>query len=378
MIKKSLHAIFGLSALALLVVAAPAFAAEADVTAANEQTGADSVNTNTTTLDNAGDVTVTNDGDVDNDMNADVDTGDNEQNMNTTGGDLESGMVDASADLEAVVNEGFGLCGCPFGGDEDQDVRADFLNRLTGYDSRNINTLDVDNNGDVRVRNTADILNRLSLDADTGDNEQNMNTTAGDLTSGDVTAEFGISNWANTSEGSSSNGGSTSVDVTAENDTTGAESTNRNTVRVNNASEKRLTNRADIRNRINVDADTGDNEQNKNTTAGSLTSGSVDVETDIVNVANTGECCPSGGNNSSVSADLSNDTTGYDSTNENRVTVNNSGDKTVTNNADVDNDLNVDADTGDNEQNQNTSGGDVTSGDVSVSFTSTTVVNSSN
>lgn len=373
--KRMLTSVLGAFVLAFLFTVAPVMAAEVDVEATNEETGAESTNENTVTHDNSGDIDVDNDGDVENIADADVTTGDNEQNMNTTGGDLDTGAVDATTDWETVVNEGFGFCGCPFG-DDDTMIDADFTNETTGYDSNNENLLEVLNDGDKTVDNLADILNELFLDANTGDNEQNMNTTAGDLDTGDVSGTFGIANWANTA-GGDSNGGGLDVDVTSTNDTTGADSDNTNTVTIDNSGEKTVENDADIDNDINVDANTGGNTQNSNTTAGDLETGNVDVDTEIVNVANTGTCCPNGGD-TEVSADLTNETTGYNSENHNTVEVINDGDQTVENDADITNELDVDADTGNNEQNMNTTGGDVDTGDVSINFGSSTTVNSSN
>src|SRR6187431_358522 len=107
--KNSLRNLFGVSALALLLVATPVLAAEVDVTGENKTTGADSDNNNDFDVDNDLDVDVDNDGDVDNNATAVATTGGNEQNRNTEGGDLESGTVDASTDWENVVNDGAAL-----------------------------------------------------------------------------------------------------------------------------------------------------------------------------------------------------------------------------------------------------------------------------
>jgi hypothetical protein len=346
-----------------------------DVTGENVVTGANSDNHNDFDIDNDGDVTVTNDGDVTNVATADVTTGDNDQNRNTTGGDLKSGGVDASTDWESVVNEGAGLCGCPV--DEDTDISADFSNDTTGFNSDNDNDLDVDMGGDVTIDNLADIVNALGLTANTGDNDQNENTTAGDLESGDVMVDSMIANWANSSDGGSgSSGRSVSIDVDGSNNTTGANSDNDNDFDIDVDGDTDVTNDATITNAVTVDANTGGNRQNRNTTAGSLTTGSVEVSTEIENVANSGGCnCPAG-RSVDVSADFSNDTTGSGSDNDNDLDVDADGDTTVTNTADVTNALTVDANTGDNDQNENTTGGDVQTGDVSINFSVSNSVNS--
>lgn len=374
MMKNNVRALFGVSALALLLTAMPVFA-NVDVVAENHLTGANSDNENKFDIDNDGDITLDNVGDVDNSASADVNTGGNDQEKNTSGGDLTSGHVDASTDWESVINQGADLCGCPVGGEE-VEIAADFRNDTTGAYSDNENKLDVDMGGDVAVRNVADVANWLGLWANTGHNDQEKNTEAGDLETGDVTLAAMISNMANSSEGNGSNSGrSLSVDFTGSNHLTGAKSDNENKVEVDADGDTRVTNVAAIDNGIRVQANTGHNDQNKNTTAGSLTTGNVEVSTDIVNVANSGDCCPTG-RSVSVTADLSNDTTGAESDNENKLDLDADGDTTVTNTATVSNELDVHANTGGNDQSSNTTGGDIHTGDVSINFGVSNSINS--
>lgn len=373
--KINLRALLGVSALAFLVVAFPASAAEVDVVGENVQTGADSDNKNDYDVDSDIDKDVDNDGDVDNKADADVKTGKNEQNKNTTGGDLMSGEVDASTDWESVVNASASMLGAH---EDGLEVGADFLNDTTGADSDNDNDLDVDHDVDLDLDNVADILNDLDLKAYTGRNEQKKNTEAGDLESGSVFVDSVIFNEANSDSGfAGASGVSTYVDVSAENNTTGADSDNRNDVDVDNDFDLDIRNDADIDNKIDVRAKTGHNEQNKNTTAGDLTSGDVEVVTGIETIANSGSDAASAGHAElDVSADFVNDTTGADSDNDNDLDVDQDIDVDVDNDADVNNDLDVDAETGHNEQNKNTEGGSVESGSVSIEFNSVTEVNS--
>lgn len=373
--KMSLRILFGVSALALLLVSAPVLAAEVDVTGQNVQTGADSDNDNDFDVDSDIDKDVDNDGDVDNKAYADVTTGHNEQNKNTEGGDLNSGEVDASTDWESVVNAGAAMVGAE---DASLDVDADFLNDTTGAYSDNDNDLDVDHDVDLDLDNLADIFNKLDLDANTGYNEQNKNTEGGSLTSGDVGVHAVIANWANNDSGfAGASGVSTTVDVTGENTTTGADSDNDNDFDVDNNLDVDIDNDADIDNKIDVWANTGHNEQNKNTLGGDLTTGSVAVTTDIENFANNGSDL-SGASSAelNVTADFSNDTTGADSDNNNDLDVDQDVDVDVENDADVYNNLDVDANTGNNEQNSNTEGGSTETGDVTIEFNSVTEVNS--
>lgn len=370
--KTTFRALFGVSALALMLAATPVLAAEVDVTGENTVTGADSDNDNLFDVDNDIDVDLDNDGHVDNEADADVDTGHNDQNKNTEGGSLESGVIDASTDWENVLNASAGLVGDL---DDGLAVSADFVNDTTGADSDNKNDLDVDHDIDIDIDNVAHIFNKLDFDANTGHNDQNKNTTAGDLNTGDISLDSVISNWANSDSGlAAAQGLSTTVAVAAENHLTGFNSDNDNLVDVDNDFDLDVDNDAHIKNKIYVDANTGYNDQNKNTQGGSLTTGNIGVATDIANVANSGGsivAMPS----LSVSADLVNDTTGADSDNKNDVDVDADVDVDVDNHAHVENKLDVDADTGHNDQNKNTQGGDVSTGSVSVEFNVVNEVN---
>lgn len=371
---KKLTALFGVSALALLLTATPVLAAEVDVEATNEMTGADSDNDNDFDIDNDLDLDVDNDGDVVNTATADVETGNNEQDRNTEAGDLETGSVDASTDWESVVNDAAMLAG----DDDGLEVTGDFTNDTTGADSDNDNDLDVDHDVDLVLDNIADIVNVLGLTANTGENEQTRNTTAGDIDTGDVEVDSVISNWANNDSGfASASHGTTSVDVTGENNTTGADSDNDNDFDIDNDLDIDVDNDADITNSVTVDATTGGNEQRRNTVGGDISTGDIEVSTDITNEANNGSSSlMDGGSSLDVSGDFTNDTTGADSDNDNDLDVDHDVDLTVDNIADVTNVLDVDANSGENEQSRNTTGGNIDTGSVSVDFGSSTTVNS--
>ena len=364
--KKTLRALLGVSALALMFVSSPVLAASVNVTGDNTVTGADSDNENEYEVDNDLDVDVDNNAeDIDNIADVDADTGGNEQKKNTTAGDQESGAVDVSGDWETVVNEGASLMGAAEG---DLDVTGDFLNDTTGADSDNENELDVDNDVELELENMADIFNKLDFDAETGDNEQNKNTEAGDQESGAASLTTMISNWANNEAGlDGAVGNAVSVDVEGENSTTGADSDNENEFDIDNDYDLEIDNDADVDNKVDVDIHTGGNEQNKNTTGGDQTSGKADVVVDLENNVNNGSSVAGAGlGDVEVEGTFTNDTTGADSDNENELDVENDVDVDVDNDAEIDNDVDVYANTGDNEQNKNTEAGSQTSGDVEV------------
>ncbi len=374
--KISMRALFGVSALAFMLTATPVLAAEVKVSSDNTLTGAQSDNDNKVTLNGNGDLNVDNIATVNNNASeVTIDTGHNDQNKNTTGGDVMSGNVDVSADWNNVVNDGASLCGCT-GGDNGWTVTADFSNNTTGYKSHNDNKLTINDNGDQTFTNVATILNSLSLDANTGHNDQNKNTTGGNMTTGDISLAAMFSNEANSgSKGGDPSHGSSSVDVTASNKTTGAESDNNNIVKLNNDGDTHVTNVATLTNSVDLYANTGHNDQNKNTKAGDLKTGNVGLSANITNVANNNDCACAARGSTDVMVNASNDTTGYKSDNNNKVTVNDNHDVTVTNTATVDNTVSAEANTGHNDQNMNTEAGSTSTGSVSLDLNISNTVN---
>lgn len=372
--KKIIAALMSLTAVAF--VAAPVFAAEVEVTNENHMTGADSTNDNKTDIENDVTAVVDNNGNVNNSAAASVETGHNKQDKNTEAGDIESGSVDASTDWESVVNDSASL----FSGASDDGVMVAFdgLNDVTGADSKNTNELEFDNDSVMTLVNTAFVLNALGLDADTGYNTQTKNTEGGSLMSGNIGVDFAATNEANNDSGfSSAATHSTEVSFTGENHKTGADSKNENKVDVESTTTATVVNVASLTNSVGVTANTGHNKQSKNTQAGDLKSGDVNVSVDVSNEANNGSSFASAGSHDlTVDVDTTNDTTGADSKNTNKVEVDNTTTEVVTNNATVTNGVSVTADTGNNEESKNTEGGSIETGDVSIDFSASTTVNS--
>ncbi len=340
----------------------------ADIDMSNENTGSDSTNENTVDVDQTIDEDVTNSADIDNDVDADLDTGDNEANDNTGGGDVDSGDADIDGELENEVNSAtVSFYTAVFG-----DVDGELENNTTGSDSENENDLDVSQSIDVDLDNTADLLNTLDLEADTGHNEANDNTGGGDIASGDAGIGVGIMNMLNVI--SSSIGSFGDVNVGLANRTTGSDSTNTNDVDVTQDITIHVTNDATVDNTVTSEVDTGDNEANDNTGGGKVRTGKASADTEISNKINTG------GSSYNVTlpdvdVEAENNKTGSDSTNTNDVTVDNSATIDVSNDATIDNTVDSEADTGDNEANDNTGGGDISTGDASVSFSISNTVN---
>ena len=282
--RNRMRVVAAVSALALLGGAGSAWA-DVNVGGINDTTGADSVNLNDYTIDDEVELEVENEAEADNDVDLHADTGDNEIEENTTVGDFEGGDVDVAGSFVTELNAGM----IQLDGLEMGDVDADFMNGTTGADSYNSNTLDVDRDVEVEVENEAEVDNDFDIRVDTGDNEFERNTTVGDISTGDYSMDLNVETTANEGSGSIDLGdlaGSSALDASFENNTTGADSTNTNTVVLYSDVEVELENEAEVDNDLDIDVDTGDNEVERNTTVGDVSTGSVSIDFSFTNKLN--------------------------------------------------------------------------------------------
>ncbi|MBI2590116.1 hypothetical protein HYW32_03810 [Candidatus Berkelbacteria bacterium] len=257
------------------------------------------------------------------------------------------------------------------------DVDLSAGNDITGPDSVNRNDFDITDDLDLDIDNDADADNDIDLDADSGDNTIDSNTTVGDFEGGDIEVEGEFVTELNTGEVMLGDMELGDVDADFSNDTTGPNSDNRNTLDIDRTADIDVDNDADIDNDFDVDVDTGGNDITNNTTVGDIETGDFEMELTVENTANMGASqvtLPSMGDQD-VDADFSNDTTGPNSVNRNTLDVDNTLNVDVDNDADVDNDLDVDVDSGDNTVDSNTTVGDITTGDVSINFSFTNILN---
>lgn len=165
-------------------------------------------------------------------------------------------------------------------------------------------------------------------------------------------------------------------EVTNENIDTGSRSTNRNRTRINREQRTRQHNSADARNHVDVHANTGGNEQNKNTNAdGNQESGEVHVIGTLTNDLNQDIPDIDMPDDDNFIVDNTNDTTGANSRNANRTTIRTSRSLRIHNDANAHNSVDVHGTTGNNEQNKNTNAGDQTSGDVTVDLMFDNILN---
>ena len=243
-----------------------------------------------------------------------------------------------------------------------------------GSDSDNDATVDVDQSTTVVQENQANISNDVDATADTGNNDANDNT-GGDVTieTGDADVDVEVTNSVN-SNTASVNCCNGDIDVLIEGN--GSDSDNDVDVDVDTTTSVFQENKAYIKNDIDADADTGNNDANDNT-GGDVTieTGDAGVDVEVTNSANANWARVSGNDGgTSLSARILGN--GSDSDNDIKIDFDRSVVVTQENQANIENYVDADADTGNNDANDNT-GGDVSieTGDADVDVTIDNLVN---
>jgi hypothetical protein len=422
----------------------------ASLESGNSSTGAGSDNASSTDLSNDSDLALDNDADLNNLVMFDADTGDNSASLNTGNGTIDTG--DADIILTAInaannVNVGYEV----FNVFDDQtgDIVINFddiagtslfgstfgsSNDTTGADSDNSAATSVDNSNTILIDNDGNIVNNYVLDANTGDNTTDKNTGDGSITTGDANVALNLINFLNnvflggggelllgvvnifgTLDGDivltgldGPGGVPYNPYLSSSNSATGADSDNDASVSSTNDADITLANSADILNNITLDANTGDNDTDKNTGSGQISTGNTNANLNLANIANNTGIGDGGtiwmvlvnnlgnwsgqlfdtdsssgayspfftftiGADGSLSA--SNQNTGAGSTNDASTSVENDTDIAVTNNAVVTNNVMIDANTGNNSASKNTGSGTISTGDASIAANIVNMVN---
>jgi hypothetical protein len=248
-------------------------------------------------------------------------------------------------------------------------------NDTTGADSENKAEIEITQETTVVQDNHADIDNEVSLHLNTGDNEADKNTGAGDVKTGDALMGVAISNEANTNVAEVSGCGGCDMDLQASNTKTGADSWNKAEVEVEKSTEIFQDNWSDIENEVKADLNTGENQANKNTGEGSIKTGDAEATVFAETDANHNIAVLGLGEGSGLVLGAHNDTTGADSGNKAEVEAELATLVSQSNWADIDNDVWIKANTGDNEADKNTGAGDIRTGAIDAAVGLDTTAN---
>ncbi len=300
----------------------------------NNQTGANS--NNNATVDNNSSFTVINNNDaqVVSDIVVDAITGHNSADKNTGNGIVQSGDANIITNVVNLVNNTltsgaeiliatvnvFGdwigdliltdssssnnLAGC---GDCSQNAAAG--NSKTGADSNNTSSITNNKVTELETNNSAEIGNGIILNANTGSNFADKNTGGAHVQTGDINAVASVNTVANTNTegtwwivivneagrwighilGADDSGNlaqAGTVDLGASNESTGAGSDNAANISNNEYTSITQNNNANVDTNIVINADTGHNSAQKNTGEGHISTGDVNVASNIVNFVN--------------------------------------------------------------------------------------------
>ncbi len=419
----------------------------------NQVTGSNSTNDINvfTTLEEL--VEVQNDGKINNDLNVTADTGNNAANENTGNGSIVTGNANVAATLVNLLNTTIingdlwitvadifgnlqGNINIPamasyFSGVVGGGLALDAGNLTTGSDSLNTIAVDIDDVETFDVTNDAKIKTAVNATANTGNNDTISNTGGGSINTGNASVAASNVTLANTTiEGGNwglfvvnalngflgflvgDNGSvkalsqdETIREITAYNDTTGANSVNTIAVTDEQTRTTTVDNDATITNTITALANTGDNDANRNTGQGIISTGDAAITASAINIANTtvkdgslfiavvnvfgdwfGELFYGGSSlaqaaasqaaaNQEISLNVENNSTGSESTNTVDVDVDRSHTTTITNDADLEFSLTADVNTGGNRANKNTLGASIDTGNAFLAQYSRAVAN---
>lgn len=288
---------------------------------------------------------------------------------------------------------------------------ATIVNTDNESDSNNSGSVSVNDTDNTTQYNSATVNNDLTLGSTTGDNESSGNVGNTTITTGDANTAGTIINAVNTNiDGVMVNefnivddhvgdvildfstgciSGCGSGDTAVVNSGNGSNSTNTGEVDTTNTENTFQTNEATLINDMILFSDTGNNDADENTGGNStITTGDANVSANILNFANNNIAgdvvyavvnifgnlvgdiiLPDGSVLSCCASDVNvaNTGNGVDSTNTGTVTQNTTDNIYQFNTADIDNNLLLDANTGDNSTSDNTGGANsITTGDTDV------------
>lgn len=165
-----------------------------------------------------------------------------------------------------------------------------FSNELTGSDSQNTNAATDTTDVSATFSNTATVDNSFTLNLNTGGNTIQNNTTVGDVTTGDVSADIESTTTVNEVDtdaladlfGAMGSGSLSS----GSNATTGSNSQNTNQFTNTRTFSFTTQNTLNVTNNVTAAITTGNNAITDNTTVGNITTGDIDVDVNVTTQGN--------------------------------------------------------------------------------------------
>lgn len=249
---------------------------------------------------------------------------------------------------------------------------------VEGNGASSNSTLNVNqsSNTSVNQSNNATITNNVNASAGTGSNDANKNT-GGDvqIKTGDATSNATVNNTANANWADINGCCPGDVNVTVKGN--GAKSDNDVILNIDHSTNVTQDNNAKVKNNVNANADTGYNDANKNTGGNvSVNTGDSDSSVNVTNKLNANGAVISGNGNGGGT--LSIEIVGNGEKSDNDVDLNVTSGVTLyqDNYANVTNNVNSTANTGENDANKNTGGNtSIDTGDANASADVSTLAN---
>lgn len=232
--------------------------------------------------------------------------------------------------------------------------------QITGNGSGSENKAEVSTQQETTVvqKNDANITNNVDAKAQTGDNQANDNTNGNvSIHTGSATSTVDVSNAANKNQADISNCGTCNGNTEVTISGNGSNSENKAELENKNQTSVYQDNNARINNKIYAEAETGENSANRNTGGDvGITTGSATTNVTVSNSANANSAKI--GSGSGTGGTLSAIISGNGSGSENEIELDHEKSTTVVqdNNAHFTNNVDAEAQTGDNYANDNTNG----------------------
>lgn len=167
------------------------------------------------------------------------------------------------------------------------------------------------------------------------------------------------------------------VNFSGGNGTTGPNSDNQNNWTIDHTVSVDINNESTATNTRTFSVDTGDTNIGSNTSIGGLATGNVFGTIGVNNNLNSGDIQLMNADPGNISFDVTNNTTGPNSLNENNLSLDINHNVDINNTANIDNTVTLSADTGNNNISNNTEVGNVRTGDINFSTNSNNTANGS-
>lgn len=165
------------------------------------------------------------------------------------------------------------------------------------------------------------------------------------------------------------------VSITGGNSTTGFNSVNLNNWDINHSISVDVSNASSTLNDQTFAVDTGDTTVDNNTKVGDLTTGNVSGSIHVVNHLNPGDIHLMNTDPGSILFDLGNVTTGFNSLNDNTLSLDITRSVNISNLSSIDNNLAMSANSGNNTFDNNTVVGNIRTGSLSLNASETNTAN---